>query len=222
MHALPLAAALADVPDPRRAQGTRHPLPAVLALASAAMMCGARSLYAIAQWGRDHGQPMARKLGLERHGTPAVSTLHEIFSRLDHAAFEACLHRWAMGWLMQLPREELLEVVSVDGKTLSGTCGHQLCGVHLLALYSKRLGITLDQVDAAHGEVPAASAMLERLVLEGMLITGDAQFTQRSLCTQIIQRGGHYLLVVKDNQPRLKELVDAAFRACPDPLFVIM
>ena len=46
---------LDSVPDHRRSQGRRHPLGAMLALAVCAMLCGARSLYAIAQWGRDHG-----------------------------------------------------------------------------------------------------------------------------------------------------------------------
>ena len=53
----------ATVPDPRDAHGLRHPLGAILGLAVCAMLCGARSLYAISQWGRDHGSPMARALG---------------------------------------------------------------------------------------------------------------------------------------------------------------
>ena len=47
-----LPAALATVPDPRSPQGKRHPLPAILTLAVCAMLSGARSLYAICQWGR--------------------------------------------------------------------------------------------------------------------------------------------------------------------------
>lgn len=70
VFSLSLVDALASVPDPRRARGTRHPLPAVLALLSVGVMCGCRSVYAVLQWGRDQGQAMAARLGLARHGIP--------------------------------------------------------------------------------------------------------------------------------------------------------
>lgn len=44
---------LRAVPDPRHRRGRRYDQAAVLPLAVCAMLCGARSLYAIAQWGRE-------------------------------------------------------------------------------------------------------------------------------------------------------------------------
>ena len=74
----------------------RHPLPAVLAMSLCAMLSGARSLYAIAQWGREHPQ-FAQSLGFSREQTPCVATLHHVFRRLDADAFESALGRWAAG-----------------------------------------------------------------------------------------------------------------------------
>src|SRR5215210_1713739 len=90
-----LLEAFAQVPDPRRARGRRHPLPALLALSAAAMLSGARSLYAIAQWGRLQPPAVVHALGFTRDRTPSVSTLHEVFRALDVAAFEAALAVWA-------------------------------------------------------------------------------------------------------------------------------
>ena len=59
--------------DFRSSQGRRHSLGAILALATCAMLCGARSLYAIAQWGRDQGGATA-PFGVQP--TPCVATLH--------------------------------------------------------------------------------------------------------------------------------------------------
>ena len=67
-----LLEALARVPDPRSGHGKRHPLGATLGLAVCAMLCGARSLYAISQWGRDQGLAVSEGLGFTRKRTPCV------------------------------------------------------------------------------------------------------------------------------------------------------
>ena len=91
-----LKEALELVPDTRSRQGRRHSLGAILVLATCAMLCGARSLYAIAQWGRDQGGATAELLGFRREKTPCVATLHRVFKGLDVAAFEAVLT--VSGW----------------------------------------------------------------------------------------------------------------------------
>src|ERR1700751_5264585 len=90
-----LLAAFARVPDVRSRHGRRYPLPALLTLATAAMLAGARSLYAIAQWGRLQAPEVRRALGLPGGRLPTVPTLHYVYKRLDAAGFEAALTDWA-------------------------------------------------------------------------------------------------------------------------------
>jgi hypothetical protein len=222
---LSLLEALSSVPDPRRRRGTRHPLPAVLALLSVATMCGCRSVYAVLQWGRDQGKDMATRLGLARHGIPTDGMMSNLLRALDRTAFEAALARWARAWTAAAAAADPdhLEPVSIDGKTLRGARGHAVPGVHLLAAYATRLGVVLNQVPAGAnkeegGEITAAPLLLQGLVLQGKLITGDAIHAQRKLCGQITRGGGEYLLTVKANQPKLHaELVDL-FRSPAAPL----
>ena len=87
-----LLEALKRIENPRKPSGVRHPLPAILVLSVCAMLGGARSLYAIAQWGREH-PGMAQSLGFSREQTPCVATLHHLFHRLDVDAFESALSR---------------------------------------------------------------------------------------------------------------------------------
>lgn len=200
---------LSNVPDPRSVLGKRHPLEAILTLCSVAMLCGARSLYAIAQFGRDRGQAFAAALGFTREETPCCTTLHNLFVALDRAAFEAALARWtaaaaeAHGWT----------TLSLDGKTLRGSTGVQLPGVHLLAAYAHDAGIVLCQVpvDSKTNEHKAALEMLDLIPVKGKLITGDAMFCQRDLSRKIRAKQGDYLWPVKDNQPDLKAAIEDAF-----------
>lgn len=139
--------ALAEVPDPRSRHGQRHPLPAVLALATVAMRCGARSLYAIAQWGREQPEAVVRTLGFTRQSTPGVAMLHRVVKRLDVERFELVLGQWAQGALAQGAlgnRGEAIGAIAIDGKALRGSHGQhgeQLPGVRLVAAYDVQTGL---------------------------------------------------------------------------------
>lgn len=186
----PLIEFLAEVPDPRQ-NNRSHPLSAVLALNTCAMLCGARSLYAAAQWGRDHGGELVMALGFRREKTPCVATLHNVLKSLDVSAFEAALARWLAQ--AQPPAKGSRQAVAMDGKTLRGSQGHQLPGVHLLAAFSARLGLPVTQVQTGRGpggELAAADVLLAKLDLAGVVVTGDALFAQRELCAKITKKRG--------------------------------
>ncbi len=79
------------------------------------MLCEARSLHSISQWGRDQGIDTTLSLGFAQERTPAVSTLYRIFSQLDRERFERALGGWLQGHGLGQR-----EAVAVDGKTLQG------------------------------------------------------------------------------------------------------
>jgi hypothetical protein len=83
-----LLAYLAAVPDPRATRGRRHPLVAILAMAAAAVLAGARSIAAIAEWVAEAPQPVRAALGARRDApdqfaVPAEATIHRTLARLD-------------------------------------------------------------------------------------------------------------------------------------------
>ena len=80
------------------------------------MLADARSLYAIAQWGRLQSAETVCTLGFTRAKTPTVSTLHEVFKALDVVAFEAALARWAPAAWAPSRR-----AIALDGKALRGS-----------------------------------------------------------------------------------------------------
>lgn len=211
-----LAAALATMPDPRHPNGWRPdrtplPLVGILQVAVAAMLCGARSLYAIAQWGRERvaEDPAALvSLGLPPGRSPSVATLHRVFKRLDVGAFEAILGAWLLSSGVAAS-----DAVALDGKTLRGIHGDQVPGVHLVAAYAHQAGAVLAQAcsPGKGQELAAVTVVLASLPLAGRLVTGDALLTQRDLCSQVVADNGDYLFPVDANQPALLAAVEAAF-----------
>ena len=184
-----LLTALAAVPDHRRAAGRRHPLPSVLAFVCCGMLCGGRSLLAIAEWGRAHAAWCCASFGFSRR-TPCVNTLHRVLKGLDVVAFEAALRAWL---LPQLEPPLRLEPVAIDGKAVRGAKDQHLPGSYLLSAFASRRGAVLAQVaiGARENELVQARSLLEQLDLAGTVITGDALFAQRALCEHIVGRGGH-------------------------------
>ena len=95
------------------------------------------------------------------------------------------------GWLQERDLKAG-EAVAVDGKTLRGIHGEQLPGVHVVAAYAHRAGIVVGQqaVGVKQNELGALPDLLNQLDLRGRVVTGDAQFTQRKECRQIVGKGG--------------------------------
>lgn len=225
---------LSEIPDFRKAKGKRHKLSAILAMSCVAILCGARTYTAIADWGRNHDRRFIKALGFTHKKTPCIATLHLIFKKLDIKLLEAKLGEWAEGILSQ-EREAVAgeavageavagEAVAVDGKALRGSLKQDADISYLLSAVSHQVGLTLAQcsVDFKDGdktnEIGAMPELLQNLVLEGKIITADAMHTQRKTCQTIVDGGGDYVMIVKDNQHKLLDDATTTFHGPFSPM----
>ncbi len=206
--ALSLADAFSTVPDPRDPRGKIYPLPAVLNLLAVALLAGMRSLEAVAQFGREHGRPLAHALGFRSARTPCKASLSNLLRRLDVAAFEGALARWVRA---RCP--DLGDTLAIDGKALRGSATYQLPGVHLLAAYAPHVAAVVAQVRVSNktNEHKAALQLLGILPLAGKVVTGDAMFCHKDVCEEVLAGEGDYVWTVKDNQPQLHFDIAAMF-----------
>lgn len=213
----PLIEVLAEVPDPRKRRGKRHPLVAILALACIAVLAGYRSYSAIAEWGRNYGPEVMRALGFTRESGPCASTLCNVLKVIDQDAFEAKLGDWADSVLECTPIPETVEdkaeLVAIDGKELRGSKKQGAPAAHLLSALSHRLGLTLTQrgIDDKTNELTGLPEVLRGLVLEGRIFTVDAIHTQVKAAKAIIAGKGDYVMIVKENQPELLAEIKLVF-----------
>ena len=205
---------LGQVPDHRSAQGRRFCLRGVLAIVLAALLAGRKGLAAVAPWGRQLDEGQLRQLGIERDQAPCHATYHYVLKSLDTDALERLL----AGGVRGAGRAASL---CLDGKSLRARHKEDYPALHLLALYCDELRGVVGQgrVEAKRGnELTAALRLLKETPLDGALVTGDAIFADKALCRQVVEGGGDYLLVVKDNQPALKERIQTAFAEPLSPL----
>lgn len=212
---------LQQIPDPRGRQGRRHPFSAMLATIVCAMLCGARSYHAIADWIHAQEPEFWYCLGFTRR-PPKLGAFRRLLMKVAPQALEDVLQPWVLQLLDvgETSREASLQPVAMDGKSLRGALAEHGRAIHLLSLLDQKTGFTLRQmeVNGKTNEHKAAMVLLKSVVLSGRVLTGDAMFCQRDLCQQIVDDGGHYFFEVKDNQPELKKSIAAEFQPAFSPL----
>lgn len=204
---------LEQVPDPRSARGRRHSLPAILSLIVLAMLCDRNGYRPASQWGRKLPGAVRRRLGFDRFNVPAGSTLHEVLAALDWEEVEKQLRKWAQACLQALggaPLPGEWKALAIDGKKLRGSWKRGAALTHLLAVATHHEGLLVAQtvLPEKKGELTGLRALLPTLVLEGLVITLDAQFTHRDIGEMILKQGGDYVFRVKHNQPKLRARVE--------------
>jgi hypothetical protein len=135
-----LLEALGRVPDPRDPRGRRYPLVSVLAIAVCAMLAGARSYTAIAEWAADAPRLRAR-LGLPGP-VPDLATIWRVLTTVDPAAVDRAVGAWVSAQLAAR-RPAAQVVLAVDGKTVRGARTGDVTALHLLACLDHGAGVVL-------------------------------------------------------------------------------
>ncbi len=197
----PLLTALAQVPDPRRRQGRRYPLPFLLGALVLALLCNCDSLEAVGQWCREHQGLLAAHFPHQRFHTPTGSLLRRLLPRLSVVHLEAALAVWVQG----SAQAEAHEALAWDGKCVRGAGTAAQPAPHLLSVSPHGTQETFLQVrvDEKTNEIPVARAILPALPLAGRVVTADALHTNAQTAQALLDHDADYLLVVKANQPTL-------------------
>ena len=217
-HAGNLLEYLSQIPDPRGRQGRRFSLSAMLTTVVAAVLTGARGFEAIADWIHSLPPKQWHRLGYYRK-PPTANAFRYLLMAIEPQALEEAVRKWMQATLPKTPANGALQALAMDGKTLCGTEDAYERAVHLLSLVDQSTKCLLSQmlVDGKTNEIPAGPELLRTVSLEDRIVTADAIHCQRDTCQQIRDRGGHYLLVVKDNQHELYETLQAEFEAAFSP-----
>jgi predicted transposase YbfD/YdcC len=211
----PIAASVqqhfARLEDPRIDRCKRHQLLDILVIAICAVICGADDFTEMETFGKAKLAWFKTFLDLP-HGIPSHDTFGRVFARLDPAQFEACFLRWVRALQDLLPDE----VVAVDGKELRRSHDRAAgkAAIMMVSAWASAQHLVLGQVkvDDKSNEITAIPALLDVLSLEGAVVTIDAIGCQKEIAQKVIEKGGQYVLALKDNQPNLAADVALLFQ----------
>jgi predicted transposase YbfD/YdcC len=191
------------LPDPR-ANNARHDLCEVLFIALAATLCGADSCADMAEFGQSKEGFLRTLLRLE-HGIPSHDTFSRVFRLLEPEAFEKAFRRFITGFA-KANKLTLTGVVAVDGKALRGAFerGRQSTPLQMVNVWAAEARICLAHRKApGRNESAGALETLALLDLEGCIVTADALHCHRGFAAMVRERGGNYILALKNNQSKL-------------------
>jgi predicted transposase YbfD/YdcC len=136
------------------------------------------------------------------HGIPSHDTFSRVFRALDPEQFRVCFQRFMDRFAAAAPG-----VVAIDGKVLrrSFDKASGRSALHMVSAWGCEQRLVLGQiaVDDKSNEIKAVPKLLELLSLKGTIVTVDALNCQRDIAKRIVERGGDYVLALKENQPTL-------------------
>src|SRR6266853_2353112 len=204
---------LAAIKHTRQSWKVAYPLLEVLFLVVCGTIASCDDYDDIVDWGEAH-LSFLRGFAEFYHGIPCVDWLRTVMNRIDPDLFAACFSSWVAECWPDKP-----DRVAIDGKTSRRSHDRKKGqkALHLVSAFAttSRLVLGQEAVDEKSNEITAIPALVERLDLEGALVSTDAMGCNPTIAQSILDAKADYLLAVKDNQPTLHADVENYFETAP-------
>ena len=146
-HMSALPSYFMDIADPRRAQGRRHPLPVILAIATGATLCGMDGYKAIAGWAKDLGSKARERFGCRienrRRLVPSESVIRDLLVRVDPDALDRAFQRWNADY------GKTDQSLAIDGKTMCNAIDADGRQTHIMSVVGHETALCYTQKKSA-------------------------------------------------------------------------
>jgi predicted transposase YbfD/YdcC len=199
--------------DPRHERNRKHRLVDVVVIAVCGMVCGCDGPTAIHRWASNRLPWLGQFLALP-NGIPSRDCIRRLLMALKPEAFQECFRDW-VAHAIQPAEGGPGRLIALDGKNnrRSHDASRGLGPLHIVSAWASEEGIALGQVatEEKSNGITAIPRLLERIELTDALITIDAMGCQKEIARGIVAGGGDFVIAVKDNQPTLREAIEAYF-----------
>src|SRR3954470_365330 len=199
--------------DPRHARNRKHLMVDITVIAVCGILCGCDGPTAIHRWAKHRASWLAQHLALP-NGIPSRDCIRRLLMALKPEAFQRCFQAWLRD-AIATDTDHPDRLVAIDGKTCRGShdTAKDLGALHIVSAWASEEGIALGQVatEEKSNEITAIPRLLEQIDLADAVVTIDAMGCQKEIARTIVDGGGDFVISVKDNQPTLRETVEAYF-----------
>jgi predicted transposase YbfD/YdcC len=199
--------------DPRHTRNRKHLLVDIVVIAVCGMVCGCDGPTAIHRWAENRRDWLAQSLSLP-NGIPSRDCIRRLLIALKPEAFQECFRDWIAD-AIRTDDCGPVRLIAIDGKTCrrSHDASRELGALHIVSAWASEEGIALGQVatEEKSNEITAIPELLEQIELTDSLITIDAMGCQKEIARDIVAGGGDFVIGLKDNQPKLRESIEAHF-----------
>lgn len=195
----PLIEYMKTVPDPRCPREKKHDHAEILTYLIAGYVTGHTTVSRALKWARRHEKWLKTWLCI-RNGIASASTVSRLLTRMDEEMFILAF----TGWVGEILRSRGLHI-AIDGKALragmSKVTGSK--SPMILSAVDAATGIVLTQlpIKDKESEVTKIPKLLGILDIRGSVITTDAIGTTTGIMRYIKGSGGHFVQIIKKNQP---------------------
>ncbi len=209
----PITPIFGPLADWRKEKGKRYELVSLLLFMVFALLCGKKEIRAMARWGRSLPGHRRQAVGIQPERSPSASMLCRLLWHVPVDNLEANIEAWAEQIHQALVATGVTRGIAIDGKSIRRAASLGSQNVHLLSAVCHQVRFVLKQlaVDDKTNEITVVPPLLERMLLKGMVVTVDALLTQTEIARSIRRRQGHYLMYVKENQPKLLWAIQMLF-----------
>ena len=191
-------------------RGKKYKLIDILIMTIYGLLCGLKDFTNIADFMKLKEDYFTKLLNLE-NGTPSHDCLSDLYASIDPKQFMKIFIEWTKDILEKKTGKK----ISIDGKAIKSATDKINNGniPYIVSAFIGEIGLSMGEVkvDDKSNEITAIPELLDLLDIEGATITIDAIGTQEDIVNKIVNKGGHYVLPVKDNQRILKKEIKSQF-----------
>lgn len=198
-----------NIPDHRIDRTKKHPLESILYIVLCGTISGIDSWIGYEDYAEEHEEILKQFIDMP-NGPPSHDTIARVISGLDVEKFEASFESFT-----RTLKEKAKGIIAIDGKTMRGSFDNKkgIKARHIVSAWANECKLVLGQekVDDKSNEITAIPELLKRLDLQGNIVTIDAMGCQKTICQQVVDQGGDYVISLKGNQGTLHKDVKLWF-----------